>query len=130
MKDIVTVFIDTSGAGLHKRGYRPVANAAPIKETFFGYYKEDGFYKKKNLGRIERTNCGVGVWKEIEQEWLDLYFNRISKPGFSVVKEVTGNDEWLAEAYMETNYSELQCDDFEKVVRSYLAFLVDNDMVK
>lgn len=33
MKDIVTVFIDTSGAGLHKRGYRPVANAAPIKET-------------------------------------------------------------------------------------------------
>ena len=105
-------------------------NSAPIKETFFGYYKEDGFYKKKNLGRIERTNCGVGVWKEIEQEWLDLYFNRISKPGFSVVKEVTGNDEWLAEAYMETNYSELQCDDFEKVVRSYLAFLVDNDMVK
>ena len=33
MKDTVTLFIDSTGAGLHKRGYRPVANAAPIKET-------------------------------------------------------------------------------------------------
>lgn len=33
MKDVVTVFIDSSGIGLHKRGYRPVANSAPIKET-------------------------------------------------------------------------------------------------
>ena len=33
MKNIVTVFIDTSGRGLHKRGYRPEANAAPLKET-------------------------------------------------------------------------------------------------
>jgi len=33
MKNIVTMFIDTSGKGLHKRGYRPDANAAPLKET-------------------------------------------------------------------------------------------------
>lgn len=33
MKDRVSVMIDTSGAGLHKRGYRPASNAAPIKET-------------------------------------------------------------------------------------------------
>lgn len=32
-KDIVTLVIDTSGAGLHKRGYRLKANEAPIKET-------------------------------------------------------------------------------------------------
>ena len=31
--DNVTVYIDTSGAGLHKRGYRRNSNAAPIKET-------------------------------------------------------------------------------------------------
>lgn len=29
----VTVMLDTSGMGLHKRGYRPEANDAPIKET-------------------------------------------------------------------------------------------------
>lgn len=33
LKDNVTVTLDSSGAGLHKRGYRKNANAAPIKET-------------------------------------------------------------------------------------------------
>ena len=33
MKDNVSVSIDTSGDGLHKRGYRPAHNAAPLKET-------------------------------------------------------------------------------------------------
>lgn len=32
-KDQVAVMIDTSGEGLHKRGYRENANVAPIKET-------------------------------------------------------------------------------------------------
>ncbi len=32
-KDVVSMLIDTSGAGLHKRGYRTDANGAPIKET-------------------------------------------------------------------------------------------------
>lgn len=33
MKNQVSLLIDTSGRGLHKRGYRPEANAAPLKET-------------------------------------------------------------------------------------------------
>lgn len=33
MKDEVTLMLDTSGTGLHKRGYRRDSNAAPIKET-------------------------------------------------------------------------------------------------
>ncbi|MCM1333526.1 MAG: class I SAM-dependent RNA methyltransferase [Bacteroides sp.] len=33
MKDQITVTLDTSGVGLHKRGYRARSNAAPIKET-------------------------------------------------------------------------------------------------
>ena len=33
MKDSVSVCIDSSGDGLHKRGYRPAHNAAPLKET-------------------------------------------------------------------------------------------------
>ncbi|RYM06325.1 class I SAM-dependent RNA methyltransferase [Sporolactobacillus sp. THM7-7] len=32
-KDIATLSIDTSGAGLHKRGYRRLHNRAPLKET-------------------------------------------------------------------------------------------------
>ena len=33
VKDICTIMLDTSGDGLHKRGYRPLLNEAPIKET-------------------------------------------------------------------------------------------------
>ena len=33
MKDQVTLMLDTSGQGLHKRGYRANSNAAPLKET-------------------------------------------------------------------------------------------------
>ncbi len=33
LKDRVTVSIDTSGPGLHKRGYREVGSEAPLKET-------------------------------------------------------------------------------------------------
>lgn len=33
LKDTVTLMIDTSGEGLHKRGYRRNSNQAPLKET-------------------------------------------------------------------------------------------------
>lgn len=33
LKDIVTLTVDTSGEGLHKRGYRKNSGGAPIKET-------------------------------------------------------------------------------------------------
>ncbi len=33
LKDTATIYIDTSGVPLHKRGYRKVSNEAPIKET-------------------------------------------------------------------------------------------------
>lgn len=33
LKDIATLTIDTSGPGLHKRGYRELAGEAPLKET-------------------------------------------------------------------------------------------------
>ena len=95
---------------------------APIKGTFFGYYKDDGFKKKKNLGRVERS---VGIWKEeIEPLWLDLYFNRKEVDGLSVVKEVTGKDEWLAEAYMKTDYSNLCQDDFQYTLNNFISYLV------
>ena len=33
MNDIAALYLDTSGAGLHKRGYRPVGSDAPLRET-------------------------------------------------------------------------------------------------
>ena len=33
MNDKVTLYLDTTGQGLHKRGYRDVGNEAPLRET-------------------------------------------------------------------------------------------------
>ena len=33
MKDLATLYLDTSGLGLHKRGYRPAGGDAPLRET-------------------------------------------------------------------------------------------------
>lgn len=103
------------------------------KNTFFGYYKNDGFIKRKNLGRVEKIDKeGIGAWNNIENEWIDLFFNKKEVPGISALKCVDGNDEWLAEAYMETDYSNLSDDDFQFTINNYLSFLVkegsiDND---
>lgn len=98
------------------------------KPTFFGYYKDDGFRKKKNLGRIEKVNSeGVGAWIEIKSTWLDLYFNKKEIPGKSALACVTGDDEWLAEAYMETDYSFLEERNFEKMLRDYYAYLIKKE---
>ncbi len=95
-------------------------------DTFFGYYKEDGFKKKKNLGRVEQidANTGKSKWVEIEHEWIELYRNRKAVDGISATHKVTGENEWLCEAYMKTDYTKLTEQDFQKTVNDYLAFLV------
>ena len=40
------------------------------------------------------------------------------------MQRVTWKDEWLAEAYMETDYSTLTDNDFQKVLNDYLSYLV------
>lgn len=95
------------------------------QETFFGYCKDDGFVKRKKLGRIDAYN----KWESVEQEWLKLYRNRDVKPGLSARKAVKHSDEWLCEAYMETDYSTLTQDDFQQTINDYLAFLVKEGKV-
>jgi type I restriction-modification system DNA methylase subunit len=95
----------------------------PKKQTFFGYCKNDGFVKAKKLGRIDKH----GRWEKIKNEWLDLYHNLKVKNGLSAMKSVSWQDEWLCEAYMETDYSKLTQTDFETSVKNYLAYLVKAD---
>lgn len=98
----------------------------PKKKTFFGYYKDDGFYKKKNLGRIERMDeKGKSIWeKEIEPMWLRLFENGDVETGLSAKEYVTPSDEWLCEAYMETDYSNLSESNFQQTLNNYLAYLM------
>lgn len=100
---------------------------APNQETFFGYFKEDGFEKRKNLGRVEKYE---NAWRNIEKKWLDLYRNRKTEIGYSVTHKVTANDEWLAEAYMDTDYSKLNSEDFQKVLDGYIGYLISNGRLR
>lgn len=59
MKDTVTLFIDSTGAGLHKRGYRPVANAAPIKETLAAAMAE--LARVRHYHTLYDPMCGSGT---------------------------------------------------------------------
>lgn len=105
---------------------RPHINASGIaKKTFFGYCKDDGFKKKKNLGRMEQFDKdGISKWEKIEKEWINLYMNSEVKDGLSAKAVVGHNDEWLCEAYMKTDYSTLTEQDFQQTLNNYLAFLV------
>lgn len=93
-KDVVTVFLDTSGAGLHKRGYRRNSNDAPIKETLAagivdlarvrpdsivadpmcgsGTFLIESAYKALNIAPGLRRNFAAQRWSQIpEKVWAD-----------------------------------------------------------
>ena len=59
MNDIAVLYLDTTGAGLHKRGYRPVGNAAPLRETLGAAMVKLSRYR----GREEVCDpfCGSGT---------------------------------------------------------------------
>ncbi|MDR0560839.1 MAG: hypothetical protein LBG92_11925, partial [Prevotellaceae bacterium] len=97
---------------------------SPTKKTYFGYYKDDGFIKRKIQGRYD----GLGKWKTIKKKWIGYFLdeNRKEEAGFSVNKVVTAYNEWCAEAYMETDYSNLTEKDFEDTVLNYVTFLLNN----
>ncbi len=95
------------------------------RDTFFGYFKDDKFTKRKGLGRIEKTDSsGNSLWTKTEELWLDLYKNKREVPGLSVMHRVKATDEWLAEAYMETDYTKLTKNDFQTTLNNYLSYLV------
>ncbi len=96
------------------------------KKVWFGYWKDDGFVKTKNNGRIDKDEK---YKNEIKDKWLRMYRDREEIPGLSIKHKVTADDEWCAEAYMETDYSKLTQNDFEKTVRDYAAFLVQSSNI-
>ncbi len=62
-KDEVTVTLDTSGEGLHKRGYRSLAYTAPLKETLAAALIDSTFYNPdKDIEKpFADPFCGSGT---------------------------------------------------------------------
>jgi hypothetical protein len=97
-----------------------VPHATSKKKTWFGYWKTDGYVRTKHLGRIDQN----GRWAAIRDGWVVSFRNRDDVTGLSVKREVNADDEWCAEAYMETDYSDLSPSLFEREVKKYLLSLV------
>lgn len=90
MKDNCSIYLDTSGAGLHKRGYRRNSNAAPIKETLAagitdlarvrpdsivcdpmcgsGTLVIESAYKALNIAPGLRRNFAAMKWEQLPQQ--------------------------------------------------------------
>ena len=59
MDDIATLYLDTSGVGLHKRGYRPAHGAAPLRETLAAAMVKLSRYRGKEA--VYDPFCGSGT---------------------------------------------------------------------
>ncbi|MGN1015227.1 MAG: class I SAM-dependent RNA methyltransferase [Butyricicoccus sp.] len=59
MNNEVTLYLDTSGSGLHKRGYRANANAAPLRETLAAALVKLSRYRGR--GEFLDPFCGSGT---------------------------------------------------------------------
>ncbi|MEF2885913.1 MAG: class I SAM-dependent RNA methyltransferase [Ruminococcus sp.] len=59
LKDKVSILLDTSGAGLHKRGYRADSNDAPIKETLAAAMVELARVRPNHF--VTDPMCGSGT---------------------------------------------------------------------
>ena len=57
---------------------------------------------------------------------MEMYRNRQVHAGESILKQVNEKDEWCAEAYMETDYSIMTQNDYEKTIKNYLMFKLMN----
>ena len=59
LKDRATLTIDTSGAGLHKRGYRKLVGAAPLKETLAAALVQLSYWDQSR--QLVDPCCGTGT---------------------------------------------------------------------
>jgi len=112
LRDTATLTIDTSGDGLHKRGYREFAGPAPLRETMaagliqLSYWNRDRQFVDPFCGSgtlaIEAALIGRNIapgasrsflaedwpwmdrkmWKEVRNEAKDLRQTRLSEPIF------------------------------------------------
>lgn len=95
-KDVATLYINTSGAGLHKRGYRDLVGIAPIKETLASsllllsdFYKDNPFadpFCGSGTIAIEAARIAMNIaggmgrkfafnyWENFDKKYFDLAF--------------------------------------------------------
>lgn len=86
LKDVATLTIDTSGPGLHKRGYRRLAGQAPLKETLAAAMIQLSYWKADRA--LIDPFCGTGT---IPIEAAMIAQNRAPGMKRSFISEKWGN---------------------------------------
>ncbi|WP_210396401.1 class I SAM-dependent DNA methyltransferase, partial [Corynebacterium sp. HMSC056E09] len=85
--------------------------------TWFARWTDDGFVTLRGRKDLK------GRWPGIRDQWLhDFRTRKADTPGYCVSQCVTAHDEWLVEAYMETDYSKVTDEDFIRVLREYAVY--------
>ncbi len=115
LKDVVTLSIDTSGSGLHKRGYRENAMIAPLKETLASAMVQLSFWNKDRI--LLDPFCGSGTipieaamlarniapglnrkfaceeWHRIDKQlWKDARVAAYKAIDYNIMPEIYGSD--------------------------------------
>jgi len=88
------------------------------KKTWLAYWKGDGFVKTKHLGRIDLYN----KWSDIRDTWVEMFRNRDEISGVSIKQFLTPNDEWCAEAFMDTDYDAITPEMLQQELKKYLVY--------
>ena len=96
--------------------------------TWFGYWKDDGFYKDKRYGRADVYN----KWREIKKRWVNSFRNKdvVETPdkeykSESLKRKISPDDEWCIEAYMETDYTKLNKELFTLHLKKLINYKLD-----
>lgn len=90
------------------------------KEVVFYDLNDDGFVLSKNRGRTDVYN----KWSNIKKDFL----NKLKNPtkyndNISLVyKNIDDNDEWILQAHMKTDYSNISDNNFSLTLKQYLIF--------
>lgn len=97
LKDIATLTIDTSGEGLHKRGYRDRAGDAPIKETLaaamilLSYWNKDRVLLDPFCGSgtipIEAAMIGRNIAPGLDRKFVSEEWDIIEKAHWSKARQ-------------------------------------------
>lgn len=113
LKDVVTVCLDTSGEGLHKRGYRAEGNEAPLKETLAAAmvklsrpYADKPFYDPmcgSGTILIETAmllrNMAPGLRRSFAAEKWGCFDARIWKDARDEAQQAVNHEEFTVQGY-------------------------------
>ena len=96
-----------------------IPHSKSSKNVFLARWTEDGFITVPHVGRYDKE----GTWLAVKQEWCNQLKGLADRDNTCYIRRVTEADEpWLAELYVETDYTKLTAKDFEAQLKKYALF--------